>query len=157
MVRTKFAKKSDVAAVPLELRSKTELLELLDKTNKCLQVWAPRAKSNIPTSLTFPSREDSLQNAELIATPPVSWDGSEGAEEVEIIESCGMFIAAYEVPAITPEPRKSNQHGLVFDRPKKKYWKAHARFELGLFRFSSGGWNLLVLCRGLALVCIMSN
>ena len=154
MVRTKFAKKSDVAAVPLELRSKTELLELLDKTNKCLQVWAPRAKSNIAD---VPLTEESLQNAELIATPPVSWDGSEGAEEVEIIESCGMFIAAYEVPAITPEPRKSNQHGLVFDGPKKKYWKARARFELGLFRFTSGGWNLLVLCRGLALVCIMSD
>ena len=68
----KFAKPNQIALIPIESRSKEELLELLETCKK------------------------SLREAELIATPVVCWDGAEGAEETEIIELLGVIIVPFE-------------------------------------------------------------
>ena len=67
-----FAKSKEIVPIPIEQRSRRELLELLE-TNKV-----------------------HLQQAQLVLTPVVCWDGGEGSEETEIIELLGMFIVPFE-------------------------------------------------------------
>ena len=69
----KFACKQEVQPVPAENRSQQELLELLEQTRSL------------------------LEQAELLVTPIVVWDGSEGEQEQTIIESIGLLVVAYEV------------------------------------------------------------
>ena len=63
----KFARKQEVQPVPVENRSRQELLELLEQTRSL------------------------LEQAELLVTPIVVWDGSEGEQEQLLL------VVAYEV------------------------------------------------------------
>ena len=69
----KFARKEEVKPVPVEKLSRQELLVLLEQTRSF------------------------LEQAEILVTPIVTWDGSEGEQEQIIIESIGLLVASYEV------------------------------------------------------------
>lgn len=69
----KFARTKEVVSVPIEDRSRGELLDLLEQTR---------------------SR---LEHAEILPVPLVYWDGSEGTGEQRIIEMLGLLVVAYEV------------------------------------------------------------
>ena len=93
----RFARKAEIAHVPLEQRNRQELLDLVETSWK------------------------RLESAELISTPPVihisqlvrvlppcicflfiqvCWDGSDGEEEQQAIDGLGFLIVAYELMAI---------------------------------------------------------
>ena len=72
----KFARQSEVVSVPIEERTRDELLELLEQA------------------------QSSLEAAEILVTPLLCWDGSEGPEEQMIIQSVGLLVVAYEVCCI---------------------------------------------------------
>ena len=65
---TKFARTKEVAPVPLEERSRQELLDLLEQTRS------------------------TMERAEILITPLICWDGSEGEEERHAIEPLGLLI-----------------------------------------------------------------
>ena len=64
----KLARKEEVQPVPVEKRSRQELLDLLEQTRS------------------------TLEQAEILVTPIVVWDGSEGEQEQSIIESIGLLV-----------------------------------------------------------------
>ena len=69
----KFAQTKKATPVPIEERSREELLNLLEQTRR------------------------NLERAEILLTPLCCWDGSEGLEEEKIIECLGLLVVAYEV------------------------------------------------------------
>ena len=69
----KFAQTTNVTPVPIEERSRQELIDLLEQTRR------------------------NMERAEILFTPLCCWDGSEGLEEKKIIECLGLLVVAYEV------------------------------------------------------------
>ena len=68
----KFAGTTEVTPVPIEHRDRQELLDLLASTLS------------------------HLRQAEILVVPLVLWNGSEGEDEVEVIESLGLLVVAYK-------------------------------------------------------------
>ena len=72
-VMMRFVRQSEVVSVPIEERTRQELLELLAQA------------------------QSSLEAAEILVMPLVCWDGSDGPDEQAIIQSVGLLVVAYEV------------------------------------------------------------
>ena len=72
-VMMRFVRQSEVVSVPIEERTRQELLQLLAQA------------------------QSSLEAAEILVMPLVCWDGSDGPDEQAIIQSVGLLVVAYEV------------------------------------------------------------